>query len=175
MCRRLGTDSQGQRAKRSDESGHLFTVGAFWDWLDVSGEDAVRRLQETTVSIFSYGDIDPAPFQSLFTSLGVQVSSEGQHRVVLADDYLRDDLSVSNQEALASDRPWFLVKPVGIEVWLGPLFLPGRTACWSCLAHRLYGSRKVDSYLHERLGASAHRCVSGPRSTSNAPIALDAG
>jgi bacteriocin biosynthesis cyclodehydratase domain-containing protein len=128
---------------------------AFWDLLDGGANNAARHLQEATVSVVSFGAIDPAPFQSMLASLGVQVSNDGQYSVVLADDYLHEDLAAFNQDALASDRPWLLVKPVGTELWLGPLFLPERTACWACLAHRLRGARKVEHYLQERLGASA--------------------
>lgn len=128
---------------------------AFWDLLNVNPQTAVRRLQEATVSIFSLGKIDPVPFRAMLASLGVQVSSDSQSSVVLVDDYLRDELKAFNQEALAHSRPWLLVKPVGMEIWIGPLFLPGKTGCWECLAHRLGGARKIESYLRERLGASA--------------------
>lgn len=122
---------------------------AFWDLLDINPQDAVSRLWEATVSIVSFGTIDRAPFQAILASLGAQVSDDGRYHVVLTDDYLRSGLDAFNQDSLACDRPWMLVKPVGTELWIGPLFLPGKTGCWLCLAHRLQGARKVENFLRE--------------------------
>ncbi len=99
---------------------------AFWDMFDGGAEKAARRLQEVPVSVISCGDIDPLPFRTILTSLGVRVVDNGEYWVVLTKDYLHPDLETFNRQALASDRPWLLVKPVGTEVWLGPLFLPAR-------------------------------------------------
>src|SRR5262249_5018880 len=117
---------------------------AFWELLDIDPQDAVRRLQETAISVISFGAIDPAPFQPMLASLGCRVGDDGKCWVVFTDDYLYDELGVFNREALARDRPWLLVKPVGTELWVGPLFLPGRTGCLACLAHRLRGARKIE-------------------------------
>ena len=132
---------------------------AFWDMADVNVENAVRRLRETTVSIASFGAIDSTPFQSYLASLGIRVGDNGECWVVLTDDYLHDDLTIFNQEALTYNRSWLLVKPVGTELWIGPLFRPGKTGCWACLAHRLRGARKIESYLQEKTGSSAPRTV----------------
>jgi oxazoline/thiazoline synthase len=137
---------------------------AFWDLLDVDPRDAIKRLQETTVSVVAFGAIDPAPFHATLASLGTQVGDDGQYCVVLTDDYLRDELDAFNQESLAYDRPWLLVKPLGTELWIGPLFLPGKTGCWACLAHRLRGARKVESFLREK--------VSAPASSSSLSLAV---
>jgi ribosomal protein S12 methylthiotransferase accessory factor len=50
-----------------------------------------------------------------------------------------------------------LLKPAGPVVWLGPLFRPGVTGCWHCLAHRLRQHRAVEAYLDTRDGPSRHR------------------
>ena len=74
----------------------------------------------------------------------------GAHRRLLAEAIWKRH----NQEALAAGRPWLLAKPVGAQVWLGPLFVPGKTGCWECLAERLRANSPVASYL-ERAGTSA--------------------
>src|SRR5215510_12468865 len=94
---------------------------AFWDLLNVDTREVVKRLQETTVSVVSFGPIDPAPFHAALALLGVQVSDGGRYGVVLTDDYLREELDAFNKEAFLRDRQWLLVKPVGTEVWVGPL------------------------------------------------------
>src|SRR6266480_7873524 len=67
----------------------------------------------------------------------------GQFGVALTDDYLQEALATYNQAALALQRPWLLVKPVGTINWIGPVFRPGKTGCWQCLAHRLRGNRDI--------------------------------
>lgn len=79
------------------------------------------------------------------------VQEDGQLTVVITDDYLRPELRDINRQALASGRPWLLAKPVGAEIWLGPLFRPDVTGCWECLAHRLAHNREVAAYLEYRL------------------------
>jgi ribosomal protein S12 methylthiotransferase accessory factor len=126
---------------------------AFWDMADVNVGNAVQRLRETTVSLASFGAIDSAPFRDILTSLGIRIGNKGECCVVLTDDYLRPELNVFNQDALVQNRPWLLIKPVGVELWIGPLFLPGKTGCWACLAHRLRGARKVENYLWDKSGS----------------------
>jgi ribosomal protein S12 methylthiotransferase accessory factor len=128
---------------------------AFWGLLDVDPEDVVGSLQKISVSVHPFGAIDPAPFQTILASLGVRVSDSGQCWVALADDYLHSGLDAFNREALTYDRPWLLMRPNGCELWIGPLFLPGKTGCWACLAHRLWGARKVESYLQEKRNNSS--------------------
>lgn len=132
---------------------------AFWGMMDVDSEHAVRRLEEITVSVVSFGEIDTVPFKTMLASFGVRVGDNGARWVVLSDDYLHPELDGFNRDALVQNRPWLLSKPVGVELWIGPLFLPGKTGCWSCLAHRLQGSRKVVNYLQEKSGVSSQRSI----------------
>lgn len=74
--------------------------------------------------------------------------------VVLTDDYLQDGLDAFNQKALQSQQPWMLVKPVGRSIWIGPIFHPGKTGCWECLAQRLRGNRPVETFIQKRKGIS---------------------
>ena len=56
---------------------------AFWDMADVNVENVVRRLRETTISIASFGGIDPIPFQAILTSFGIRVGDNGEYWAVL--------------------------------------------------------------------------------------------
>ncbi|HEY9600214.1 MAG TPA: TOMM precursor leader peptide-binding protein [Allocoleopsis sp.] len=123
---------------------------AFWEMLGQDSEEVAQRLQQVTVSVVSFGEIDTEPFKTLLASLGVRVGEGGNFWVALTDDYLQEGLDAFNQEALSCDRAWMLVKPVGIEMWVGPILVPGKTGCWECLAHRLRGHRKVERYLQQR-------------------------
>jgi ribosomal protein S12 methylthiotransferase accessory factor len=82
----------------------------------------------------------------------VRVGEPAQLGVVLADDYLRSGLRAYNREALRQGTPWLLVRPVGGQVCLGPLFRPGQTACWECLAQRHQTNRPIEHYLEKRQG-----------------------
>ncbi|HEY9610820.1 TOMM precursor leader peptide-binding protein, partial [Allocoleopsis sp.] len=123
---------------------------AFWEMLGQDSEQVAQRLQEVTVSVVSLGQIDTEPFKTMLASLGVRVGEGGNFWVVLTDDYLQEGLDTFNQDALSCARAWMLVKPVGIEMWVGPIFIPSKTGCWECLAHRLRGHRKVERYLQQR-------------------------
>ena len=104
---------------------------------------------------------DPAPrseFDRPSRALRRLVSLAGADaidaRLVIVDNYLSSRLDQWNRSALQSERPWMMAKVVGQEVWLGPLFIPHHTACWSCLAHRLRVIRPVDAYLDSRRAMS---------------------
>jgi ribosomal protein S12 methylthiotransferase accessory factor len=78
-----------------------------------------------------------------------QSTTEGKPAltVVETDTYLRSELRACNEEALRDGRPWLLVKPVGRWIWLGPLFVPGKTGCWACLTERIAANAPVLAYL----------------------------
>jgi len=67
----------------------------------------------------------------------------GEPRIVAVSDYLDPKLEEVNREALQSGRPWMLARPRGTIVWIGPVFVPGRGACWQCMAARLRAVRKA--------------------------------
>jgi oxazoline/thiazoline synthase len=123
---------------------------AMWELLGIKPEVAYQRLQSSTLNLITCGDIDPTPFESMLTDMGVQISPDGERSIILTDDYLQVGLEAIDRQALAANRPWMLVKPVGTEIWLGPLFVPGQTGCWECLRARLQGHRKVETYLQQK-------------------------
>jgi bacteriocin biosynthesis cyclodehydratase domain-containing protein len=61
--------------------------------------------------------------------------------VVLTEDYLDPRLEEVNRGALETGRPWILARPRGTIVWVGPVFVPGRGPCWTCLSSRLRAVR----------------------------------
>jgi ribosomal protein S12 methylthiotransferase accessory factor len=122
-------------------------VAAFWDILGIEADIAAKSLQESAICVFSCGDIDLEPLRRLLSSCGVRIDDHADRWIVFTDDYLHGGLRTFNQEALKRRRPWLLIKPVGSELYLGPLFVPGKTGCWDCLAHRLRGSHMVETYL----------------------------
>jgi len=125
---------------------------AFWHLQNIDPAAAAQRLEQTTVSITALGELNCEPLASALGSLQVRVASGGPIGVVVTDDYLRIGLEEYNREALRNNRAWMLLKPFGFMIWLGPVFRPGQTACWECLAARLRGNREAEGLVQEKTG-----------------------
>jgi oxazoline/thiazoline synthase len=123
---------------------------AFWDTLGLNPPLTESRIKDATVSLARFGAAPVEPLASALAALDIPVREDGDFAVVLTDDYLQDGLDEFNVAALASGRPWLLVKPLGTILWIGPVFRPGESACWECLAQRLRSNRKVESYLQNK-------------------------
>jgi bacteriocin biosynthesis cyclodehydratase domain-containing protein len=124
---------------------------ALWASQKVAPQKAAQRLAERSVVVRSLG-AEAGPLRQLLKALHVRVADDGPADVVLTDSYLRSELQAHNAEAVSASRPWLLVKPSGRQVWIGPLFRPGQTGCWWCLAHRMRANSPVATYLQERNG-----------------------
>ena len=123
---------------------------ALCETLNIDYKEASQRLQGTKVAIKTFGNVAAAELTATLESLGVQIEAEidkADIAVVLTDSYLQEGLDSFNQQALEKSRPWMLVKPVGTLVWLGPIFQPGKTACWQCLAQRLRNNRPSEAFI----------------------------
>lgn len=112
-------------------------VCAYWNTLGMDVHLLGQALQEKRVSLETIGSVQKDPFKEAFETLGIRISDNGELNVVVTDDYEHKSLEQINGQALETRHPWMLVKPVGVELWIGPLFLPGETGCWGCLKQRL--------------------------------------
>ena len=136
-------------------------TAAFWSALGIDPPVAAQCLQQIRVSLTGVGQVSTEPLATALSEVGIHVQSPlGNGRqaslpallTVVTDDYLQPQLSEINRHALDTNQPWLLVKPVGTMLWLGPIFVPGQTGCWDCLAHRLRGNREVEaSVLRQKL------------------------
>lgn len=133
----------------SDVALHL-PHAAYWSEMGVDGAYALAVLTNTHVRVESFGPIDASPLRSALQALGMQIHPMGAVCIALVDDYLAPGLARLNEECLAKGLPLLLVKPVGVRLWVGPLVLPGKTACWRCLESRLRGNREVEAYVERR-------------------------
>jgi ribosomal protein S12 methylthiotransferase accessory factor len=124
-------------------------LAAFWSGQNVDPGDASRRLGETPVAVKAL-DVDAGPLRALLEANHVTLGDEGRLDIVLTDRYVRPELAEYNGEALRRERPWLLSRPIGRQIWVGPLFVPGATGCWECLAQRLRANSPVESYLASR-------------------------
>jgi oxazoline/thiazoline synthase len=118
--------------------------------LNINPTVAERRLRSTKVAVKASGSISADDFITMLESLQIQVAEAGDLTIVLTDDYLDPKLDELNQQALKSQSPWMLVKPSGTIIWIGPLFHPGKTGCWDCLAKRLQDNRPIEGFIERQ-------------------------
>ncbi|OUL34561.1 TOMM precursor leader peptide-binding protein [Nostoc sp. 106C] len=123
---------------------------AFWGLLNRDAKLVTQCLQDAKVAIHTFGSVKSEPLTAILESLNIDSDVTGKFAVVLTDDYLQPGLATFNAEALQQRCSWLLVKPVGGVIWIGPIFRPGHTGCWECLAQRLRMNREVESFLQEQ-------------------------
>lgn len=149
-------------------------VAAFWEPMGLGAAEAADRLSRTTVEVVAVGAVDVQPLVDALEELGVRVVASDQASVVcvLAEDYLCDELDGINKAMLGAGRPWLLARPLGVELWLGPLLEPGATGCWACLARALSAGDPAASRPPLSLGKSpgAQRALAGLVATKVAEV-----
>ena len=119
---------------------------AYWNGIGLEPARLSRILKENPVSLETLGDLPSEHFYAAFEANGIETAPKARLRVVLSDDYEQPELEEINRNALATQEPWMLVKPLGVEIWIGPLFAPGKSACWSCLQQRLSNNRQMNTF-----------------------------
>ncbi len=161
-------ESQGYLTEAADIPNE---VAAFWSLQGVDPKVAASQLQDTSVAVTACGAVQTEPFIATLESLNIQISNEGDFTVVLTDDYLQTGLDEFNSQSLRTQKPWMLAKPVGATIWIGPIFVPGQTGCWQCLAQRLRGNREVETAVGQQKGIA----TPFPTSRSILPTHLQIG
>jgi oxazoline/thiazoline synthase len=128
-------------------------VAAYWASLGLSPEDAEKNLNKCPVRIQSVDVPSAKELDSALRGLGVRVvQRSAQLAVTLVSDYLDARLAEVNRQHLSERTPWLLAQPSGIFPLVGPVFRPGKSACWACLAERMQRNREVRALL-DRGGA----------------------
>jgi oxazoline/thiazoline synthase len=94
------------------------------------------------VTLRSWSRVGRARYTKALEAAGIGIGQRATALdLVTVDDYLDDRLAAHNREALTTERPWVPLAATGTVAWLGPVFRPGETACWECLAHRIRRNR----------------------------------
>lgn len=135
---------------------------AWWDAVGVDQAD-LRRPGTVGLSVLDRGD--EMLFASALVGAGVEVvpvrpavngslaqAGAPQIDVVVCADYLDPCLAEVDADHRKTGRPWLLVKPDGVRAWIGPFFEPSVTACWQCLASRLWTHRGAEAVVQAVLG-----------------------
>jgi ribosomal protein S12 methylthiotransferase accessory factor len=164
-----------------EKNGHIVEAddlmpteqAAFWTSINMNTSVVRERLANTCIQLQAVGTQTTDAITRALDSFGLTVAEQGDVTLVLTDDFLRDQLNEINSAHLASGKPWMLIKPVGFILWIGPIFVPGKTGCWQCLAHRLKGNREVESFL-ERKGQAGPFPVSRSSTRASVQLAVNA-
>ena len=131
-------------------------VAGYWASLGLSSETAEQNLQKHHVRIQSIDVDGETELAAALRQLGVSVVRRSPDlTVTLVNDYLEPRLAELNRQHLSDGAPWALVQPSGIFPLVGPVFRPGQSACWTCLAERMKRNREIKALLDRRQA----RCV----------------
>jgi oxazoline/thiazoline synthase len=128
--------------------GSAGTMAAYWASLGLAPENAERNLQKCRVCVQSIDVPGEKQLGAALSKLGVCVVERSPAlTITMVSDYLETSLADLNQQHLSKQTPWLLVQPSGIFPLVGPVFTPGKSACWTCLADRMKRNREVRALL----------------------------
>lgn len=117
-----------------------------WHYLAADLGRTCEALSHNKVRLRATAQLDESLTPDGLAAYGLESDESASFQVVFATDYLDDELAAINRAALESRHSWMLVKPVGTLALIGPIFRPGVSACWECLAYRLRDAREVERY-----------------------------
>jgi oxazoline/thiazoline synthase len=131
-------------ASRSSSS----ITAAYWASLGLAPEIAEANLQKCRVRVQPAAVQGAAELGAALRQMGVRVVDRTPDLTVVAvGDYLEQRLAQLNDQHLAEQTPWLLVQPSGLVPLVGPVFTPGKGACWVCLADRMKRNREIKGML----------------------------
>jgi len=127
-------------------------TAAFWHGMGIDPAAAVEAIGCVRVRVSAVGKADAAPMRAALEEIGFFLADEeaADFETVVTDDYLRAEIGALNAANVEAGRPWLLVKTVGHELWIGPLFVPGKTGCYRCLSLRLARNRPAHRFVAEK-------------------------
>jgi oxazoline/thiazoline synthase len=123
-------------------------AAGYWASLGLPPGIAEQNLENCRVGIQSIDVQGAAKLSAALSELGVRVVKRSPDlTVVLVNDYLERRLAELNRQHVKDKAPWLIVQPSGAFPLVGPVFIPGTTACWTCLFDRMIRNREVKGFL----------------------------
>jgi len=123
-------------------------IAAYWASLGLPPKTADENLRNCCVRIRSIDVEGATQLDSALRESGVRVVTRSPDlTVTLVGDYLDGRLDELNRQHLSDRTPWVLAQPSGVFPLVGPVFLPGKSACWTCVADRMRRNREVKALL----------------------------
>jgi oxazoline/thiazoline synthase len=128
--------------------GSAGAMAAYWASLGLAPKIAEENLKKCRVRIQSIDAQRETELGAALSELGVRVVDRSPAlTIMMVNDYLETSLADLNQQHLSKQTPWLLVQPSGVFPLVGPIFTPGHSACWTCLADRMKRNREVRALL----------------------------
>lgn len=125
----------------------------YWASLGLRLEAAAENLAAVGVAVKSLGAAGAAELTQALRDFGVRVVEEqAVLTVAVVDDYLDGRLADFNRAMLEAKADWVMAQLAGLFPLVGPIFAPGKSACWNCIADRMKWNRQVKAFL-DRKGA----------------------
>jgi ribosomal protein S12 methylthiotransferase accessory factor len=126
-------------------------MAAYWANLGLAPIAAHENLRNCRVRLQTINVKGAKQLGAALRKLGVRVvKGSADLTVILVNDYFEARLSELNRKHLLDHSRWLLVQPSGIFPLVGPVFSPGKGACWSCLADRMKRNREVKAMLERK-------------------------
>ena len=123
-------------------------VAGYWASLGLPPGMAEQNLGNCRVRVESIDVQGAAAFGAALSELGVRVVKRSADlTVTLVNDYLERRLAELNRQRVSDHTPWLLVQPSGAFPLVGPVFSPGKSACWTCLFDRMIRNREIKGFL----------------------------
>ena len=123
-------------------------VAGYWASLGLPPEIAGKNLGNCRVRIQSIDVQGATELSAALSELGVRVVKRSPDlTVTLVSDYLERRLAELNRQHVSDHSRWLLVQPSGAFPLVGPVFSPGKGACWTCLFDRMIRNREVKGFL----------------------------
>ncbi len=123
-------------------------VDGYWASLGLPPGFAEQNLANCGVRIEAIDVQGAAEFSAALGKLGVRVVKRSPDlTVTLVNDYLERKLAELNRQRVSDKTPWLLAQPSGAFPLVGPMFSPGKSACWTCLFDRMIRNREVKGFL----------------------------
>ena len=136
------------------------TASAYWANLGLAPDVVGQNFDKCRVRIRAINVKGAKELAAALRRLGVRVvNGSADLTVTLVNDYFEAQLEKLNRKHLSDQSAWLLVQPSGIFPLLGPLFDPGQSACWTCLADRMQKNREIKAMLERK---QARRIVVSP-------------
>ena len=149
-------DKIEEALKRLMERGYIVPASAsppravdgYWASLGLPLGVVEQNLGDCRVRVEAIDVQGAAELSAALRELGVEVVTRSPDlTVTLVNDYLQRRLAELNRQRVSDRAPWLLVQPSGAFPLVGPVFDPGRTACWTCLFDRMIRNREVKGFL----------------------------
>lgn len=142
-------------------------IQSFCNLLEVPCSLGAEHLKNTIVSVKAFGSASIDLLKSSLESMSIIVDEQKMPSFTIAvtDNYRNTEL---RNFLLHLKSPYLLIKSTRSEIWIGPLFNPGKGACLDCLIEALKGNSCEELFIeHQTKRTSAFTVPTGTFPTMN--------